>query len=82
MRIVRIVAPYKRFHLEQRKENGMKGNYNYLGNLEKIRPLSVDGEFEEGVEAWLLKMSKYFHIYSYLGILKARLVVIISQCIR
>jgi hypothetical protein len=46
-----------------------------LGEFKKIRPPNFDGESEEGAEAWLLNMSKYFQIYNYPRNLKARLVV-------
>jgi len=31
-----------------------------IGEFKKIRSPSFDGETEEGVEAWLLSMGKYF----------------------
>jgi len=37
-----------------------------------MRPLSYDSESKEEAEAWILNMGKYFHIYNYLGNLRAR----------
>jgi len=36
------------------------------GELEKIKPSTFDGESktDEGPEAWLLYIKKYFHIYN------------------
>lgn len=41
----------------------------------KIKPLIIDSEKEEDVEAWLLNMTKYFQVYEYESNLKARLAI-------
>lgn len=43
------------------------------GEFKKSRPPTFDGELEEGPEAWLLNMGKYFQVYNYPSNLKARL---------
>ena len=42
------------------------------GEFWKIKPPSYDGEKEEDAEAWLLNMIKYFQVYEYESIMKAR----------
>jgi len=38
---------------------------DFFGDFEKMRPPNFDGESEEGVEALLLNMGKFFQIYNY-----------------
>jgi hypothetical protein len=58
------------------KNNKIKWCDNKLsGEFKKIIPPSFDGEYEEGVESWLLNMGNYLQIYNYLGNLRSRLVV-------
>ena len=44
-----------------------------FGEFKKIKPPIIDGEFEEGAQAWLLNMGKYSQIYNNPGNLRARL---------
>jgi hypothetical protein len=47
------------------------------GEFKKINPSTFDGESKTGeeVEAWLLDIKKYFHIYNYSSNMKVRMAI-------
>jgi hypothetical protein len=47
------------------------------GEFKKIKPATLDGESKTGeeVEAWLLDIKKYFHIYNYSSNMKVRMAI-------
>jgi len=47
------------------------------GELKKVKPPRFRGDNEKGeyVEAWLLGMRKYFHIYNYSSKMEANIVI-------
>jgi hypothetical protein len=47
------------------------------GEFKKIKPATFDGESRTGeeVEAWLLDIKKYFHIYNYSSNMKVRMAI-------
>ena len=65
--------------IEDKTKTGRKRKHvdHLEGEFKKIKPSTFDGESKIGeeVEAWLLDIKKYFHIYNYASNMKVRMTI-------
>ena len=69
--IIQYLKKYKDIKFEKQKEHPVE----LQGEFKKLRPPTFDGELEEAIEAWLLNIKRYFHVYRYDDNLRACLAI-------